>query len=405
MLNLNLIHKILVLGEGITANAVNKKLSELKLFEKINTLADKPDLIIISPGINPEKYSNLPIPVISEIQLAILLFNFFKKTPYLFATSGTNGKTTTTDLISQLLDIPSGGNIGKPLIDYVQNDPSKVPNQISLELSSYQLETSPFFSPDVYILLNITEDHLDRHKTMQNYTKIKLSPVTRMKKNSLFIFDDSNQDILNFLVTDPPKCSTIGISDLLKEHEQLLRLSPLQGEHNKINLAAALGAVLIKEKIPTLNQKIPKIKAYPHRLEKILEIKKISFVNDSKSTNPDSGIAAINSFKPEKTILLLGGRMKLVSYENLITLIAKKKIRVILFGEAAPKLKEIMAQIQPQILFCGKSMKEAVLFAFKKAQPEDIILLSPACASFDEFKNFEERGHEFKKIVTKLSSK
>lgn len=399
-INLESIKKITVLGEGKTANAVKNKMLELSLFE-LTTDSKNTDLVIISPGLDPKKQTiDKSIPIISEIEFAFLLFKLFNNLPKIITITGTNGKTTTTDLISQLLNIPSVGNIGKPLIDLVSRDSNLVPKTISLELSSYQLETSPKFKPDIYILMNITEDHLERHVTMEEYAKVKLKVLFNMQKKDYFIYNSKDKITMDFLNKNKIKANLVDFQKTEKIN-QYLDASPLLGEHNKENLSAAINACLITD-ISSINlTKIRQIKAYPHRLEKVCTINKITFINDSKATNPCSTIAALNSIPHNKTILLLGGDKKAVSYEAMFDLIKKNNIRTIAFGGARDFFYNALNNTN---FLLGKTynLEEAIMLAYKKAKAEDVVLLSPACASFDMYKNFEERGNEFKQIVSSI---
>jgi UDP-N-acetylmuramoylalanine--D-glutamate ligase len=399
-INLSSIKRVTVLGEGKTANAVNNKLKELNLFE-LTTDTQNTDLVIISPGLNPKQHTEgITVPVISEIEFAYLLFQYYKNPPKLITITGTNGKTTTTDLIAQLLSIPSAGNIGVPLIEFVSKDPNKVPKMISLEVSSYQLETSPTFKPDIYILMNITEDHLERHGTMEEYSRIKLKVLPVMTKNDYFIYNSKDSITVDFLTKNKIIANIIDLQDM-KSLEKLLKESPLLGEHNRENLSAAINASLLINKNSVTVEKVKNIKAYPHRLEKVRTLNGIEFINDSKATNPDSTIAALNSMPGDKMILLLGGDKKSVSYDIMFNLIKKNNVRSIAFGGAREFFYEGLKNTN---LLLGKTynLEEAIMLAYKKANPGDIVVLSPACASFDMYKNFEERGNEFKQIVSTI---
>ncbi len=399
-LDISSIKKITVLGEGKTAKSVLNKLNELALFE-ITTDTANTDLVIISPGLDPKKYTlGITAPVISEMELAYLLFQYFKNPPKIITITGTNGKTTTTDVISQLLNIPSAGNIGVPLIEFVSNNPTKVPKMISLEASSYQLEMSPTFKPEVYILMNITEDHLERHGTMEEYARIKLKVLHLLTNKDYFIYNSKDTFTMDFLSKNKIAANLI---DIHKRDEiaYLLKESPLLGEHNQENLSAAINASLIMDKNSITIEKIRNIKAYPHRLEKVRTLNGVEFINDSKATNPDSTIAALNSIPGEKTILLLGGEKKSVSYEQMFSLIRKNNVRCIAFGGARDFFYEALSD-SPLMLGKTYNLEEAIKLAYSKVNSGDVVLLSPACASFDMYKNFEERGHEYKQIVSTI---
>jgi len=402
MLDFNQIKTLTIFGDGITANAVKKKLEEFNEF-KIVSANESPDLGVISPGLTPSEYtSKYSYPIISEIELAYYLFLYVKKKPFFIAITGTNGKTTTTHLVASLLNIAMAGNVGIPLINYVSKDTQKIPDMLSVELSSYQLEQSPCFHPEIYILLNITEDHLNRHKTIDNYTQVKLSPVYTQTKSDYFIYNGTDAYIQKNLDRSRCKSQLIDFKSKRAELNSLLILSPLFGEHNIDNLLATLCAVQLVTK-NDLSDKIKKLKSVPHRLEKTGIINSIQFINDSKATNPDSTNAALASFNLKNVILLLGGKRKEVSYESTFAIIRKHNVRVILFGGDRDYFKQELKDYG-HIIGNEKTMTAATRVAYQNANKNDIILLSPGCASFDEFQNFEERGNAFKQFVSGLST-
>lgn len=387
----------------MTATAVRNKLSEFPEYQEVSPQA-KPDLGIISPGLVTEEYrKKYSFPIISEIEWAYLLFKHLGKLPFFIAISGTNGKTTTTHLVADLLDIPMAGNVGIPLINYVSKNLTEIPVSFSLEMSSYQIEQSPAFTPDIYILMTITEDHLDRHKTMDNYANVKMSLAERQSENQAFIYNGADEWIVKKVKKlKNKKVRLIDFTRGRKMFAKELAASPLLGKHNEDNLLAALSAAaLVKKK--SYVQKVKKIKKIPHRLEPVGIVKNIEFINDSKATNPDSTIAALKSINVKRMILLLGGQKKQASYEPMFELIRKGRIRVLTFGEAREFFNENLRSVG-LVLASKPTMKEAVKTAFKKAADRDIIVLSPGCASFDEFHNFEERGNVFRKLVSGLSA-
>ncbi len=404
MLDFHTIKKITIFGSGVTANAVREKLKEFSEFSEVAP-EDNPDLGILSPGLHTDEYqSKYHFPLLSEIDLAYQLFSYVGKLPYFITISGTNGKTTTTHLVADLLQIPLAGNVGIPLINYVSKDIKKIPNMFSLELSSYQIEQSPTFTPDIYILMNITPDHLDRHKTMENYGRIKLSLAKRQNTQQHFLYNGQDEWSLKLLKELLPLPTNLVDFQTKKDtFSNELRESPLLGAHNQDNLCAALCAVSLVGNGFSFLEKVKQIKNIPHRLEKLAPVNKITFINDSKGTNPDSTIAAINSVDCAHTILLLGGERKKVSYEPMFELIKNEKLRVITFGQDRSFFND---KLEGYSLLLGNAekMSQATLLAYKLASPQDIVLLSPSCASFDEFKNFEERGNVFRELVSRISS-
>jgi UDP-N-acetylmuramoylalanine--D-glutamate ligase len=395
--------RITIFGEGVTARAVRNALSRFSHLQEVGP-EDNPDIGILSPGLVTADYiSKYSYPLISEIEFADHLIRSTGKSPMHLVVSGTNGKTTTTHLLGHLLGASLAGNVGIPLIDYADPDPTKIPDLFALEMSSYQIEQSPTFTPQGYILMNITEDHLDRHKTMENYSNIKIELATRQTSTNCFVYNGADEWTDKAL--QPRRPLTVPAVDYLSQRERFsaeIAKSPLLGEHNVHNLLAALTLATWFRPGSYLD-KISSIEAVPHRLEPVRILNDVSYINDSKGTNPDSTIAALRSVEPKDVILLLGGRRKQASYEPMFSSIRHDNVRVIGFGEDGPFFENNLAQ---STTWLGRTanMDEAIRLAKDKAKGGDIVLLSPSCASFDEFHNFEERGNVFRDVVSKLST-
>jgi UDP-N-acetylmuramoylalanine--D-glutamate ligase len=375
-------------------------------------------LIIKSPGIHSDidilkKAKRINLPVKSELAFALENSKYKK----IIAVTGTNGKTTTTDLISKIIgkaykDSIVSGNIGYPLSGKALKTTKKT--IITMELSSYQLEDTPSFSPDISVLLNITPDHLEHHKTMRRYTAAKE-----------IIF--KNQCAKDFAVINADDKTCRRIASKTKAKKIFFSKKPLKsgvyfdngaivisvsgkksvikpkilipGMHNVENiLAAAAAAYCAGVKLPVIEKSISYYKGVEHRIEFVRKINGVEYYNDSKSTNVDSARVALESFR-KNILLILGGQDKGAPYTPLRHLI-KERVKVIyLIGEASGKIKKDI----PDAVFADSgNIKNAVAGAFKTAVDGDIVLLSPACASFDQFKNFEERGKVFKRLVWKL---
>ena len=395
--------KIAVFGAGVTAAAVRKAISRFPHLQEISP-DEHPEIGILSPGLVTADYqSKYSYPLISEIEFADHLIKSTGKTPTYLVVSGTNGKTTTTHLLGHFLDAALAGNVGIPLIDYATPDASMIPDVFALEMSSYQIEQSPTFSPHGYILMNITEDHLDRHGTMDHYAHLKVSLATRQSAPNYFVCNGQNEWTRKALQAVPPL--KVPLIDFLSQRERFsaeIACSPLLGEHNVHNLLAALTMATWFRPESYLS-KIKSIKAVPHRLEPIRILDDITYINDSKGTNPDSTLAALRSVDVDAVILLLGGRRKQASYEPLFDVLRKDPVRVIGFGEDGPFFEEHLSRSTPW-LGRTSTMTEAIYLAKQKAHMGDIVLLSPSCASFDEFHNFEERGNVFRDVVSTLST-
>ncbi len=358
------------------------------------------DLIVTSPGV---PYDMPPlvtarkkgIPVWNELELAWRHVKPFKT----IAVSGTNGKTTTTALIGHILKKAGkptviGGNIGVPLSALAEQVTEKT--FLVLEVSSYQLEAQETFHPHVGLVLNVTPDHLARHKTMANYARMK---------GRLFM-NCTRQDaaILN---KEDPWCRKIGRGCKAKviwfPQPKILSLAKhiqLPGEHNLQNaMAAVLAAKAAGIKESDLKKGLKTFPGVPHRIQFIREVRGVRYINDSKGTNVDSTLVALKA-ATRPTLLILGGEHKGSPYTPLIPLIRKKVFEILTIGEAAPIVAKDLKGPVP-IISCG-DMKGAVRYASQNAQKGMDVLLSPACASFDQYKNFEERGRHFEKLVREL---
>ncbi|MBU1026217.1 MAG: UDP-N-acetylmuramoyl-L-alanine--D-glutamate ligase [Candidatus Margulisbacteria bacterium] len=360
---------------------------------------EKAELIVVSPDVHLdipilEQAKQKGIPIISEIELAYQLL----KKP-LIAVTGTNGKTTVTTLIGEMLKaggkkVAVAGNIGTPLISV---DDSSL-DYLVAEISSYQLETTVDFRPWISVILNIQPDHLERHKTMAEYIKQKQRIFKNQTSSDYLIYNQDDPQVVKMV--KGAKSKLIGFS---KKKAKLLGLAPskikIPGEHNLENsLAAANAADLCSINKETIAQTLRAFPGVEHRIEFVAEKNGVSFYNDSKATNPASTIVAIKTFFGQGIILILGGKDKGVSLVEMIKLIKKKVKNVILLGEAAQRFEQELRKAGYNNIHLAKSLEDAVTLSLSLAKKGDIVLLSPACASFDMFKNFEERGKRFKEI-------
>ena len=382
------------------------------------------DLWVVSPGVSTkslivkEAY-NHNIPIVSEIEFA----SWFTKFPIVGIT-GSNGKTTTTYILKQLFNESQavgviGGNIGIPFSECILKEilqPSKKLVYL-LEISSFQLEFISSFRPDLSIYTNISEDHLDRHNSMQEYVKMKLRLVENCNKNNIVVFNEDDDTLKTVFKNSPLKKSTYGIKSsnhtfYLKDdaiyHSSLNTLVikikdiKLKGRHNLLNLlAAATCADIYGIKFEQIRNIFRTFKGIPHRIEYITTIMGVDYINDSKATNINSVIVAIKTFN-KPIILLLGGINKGVDFGLLIPHVKNSNVKIILaYGEAGEQIKSALGDAVR--LFIVNDLNSAVKNAHSIAQPGDIVLLSPGCASFDQFKNFEERGDFFISTVRALS--
>lgn len=364
------------------------------------------DLIIVSPGIHLDiptlvKARQNNQSIVSEIELAS---QFISKP--IIAVTGTNGKTTTTTLIAEMLKaggkrMELAGNIGRPLIDV---DDSAL-DYLVVEVSSYQLEAIDKFKPWISVILNIQPDHLERHHDMEGYIKQKARIFKNQTGDDYLIFNEDDLRVSKMI--KDAKARLIGFS---KSKAGIITLPPAEinipGLHNLENsLAAAQAAYLCGIAENTVAKVLRTFPGVEHRIEYTITVNGIEFYNDSKGTNPDSTLVAIDTFPGKEIILILGGRDKGVRLDSLTRKIKKAVKSVILIGEAAERFGQALEKVGFNSVFnAGYSMKTAVNKAFSLASAGEVVLLSPACASFDMFANYEERGRVFKELCRNLKN-
>jgi len=380
------------------------------------------DLIVLSPGVpfdTPQlvQARNLGEPVIGEVELAAQ----FLAGP-IAAITGANGKTTTTALAGEIIAAGNfstlvGGNIGTPAISLV--DQAGPATWTVLEVSSFQLETIVEFRPRIAVILNITPDHLDRHKTFVNYVGAKAR-----------VFENQRADDYAVLNADEP--TTAGLSDRTRaqlfwfsrnkeiekgafargthiyfrdghSEREIMPLAdvPLKGAHNLENVLAGVSiGILVGCQPEQIRQAVRNFKAVEHRLEFVAKVAGVDYYNDSKATNVDATIKALEAF-PANIHLILGGKDKGSDYTGLTDLLRQRVKRVYTIGAAAAKIE---SQIQGAAeIEHAETLENAVRRASESAVAGDVVLLAPACASFDQFQNYEHRGRVFKEIVHSLA--
>lgn len=388
------------------------------------------ELIVLSPGVPPtvkplEEARVKGIQITTEVEIAASAL----KEP-LIGITGTNGKTTTTTLIGEMFKADErpvfvGGNIGEPLIEYLSK-PTRADYVVS-ELSSFQLELIQKLVPAVAVFTNLDQDHLDRYGTMDAYAAAKKKLLKACDRNSFVVLnyddpivskfaDETSGKILWFTTQDP---ITIGgdfaerfagtylrgneIIAKITGKEERYDLSALKmfGDHNKENLMAAICAArAMGVKPKSIQTVIETFRGVAHRLEFVRRKDGVYFFNDSKATNVNSVSRSLGSFKRSPVILIAGGKDKGMDFAPLADLVRKRCKMLILLGEAKEKINRALGDYAETYLV--GTFEEAILMAYQKSRSGDIILLSPGCASYDMFRNFEERGDYFKKIVTGL---
>ena len=383
------------------------------------------DYVIKSPGIPNtaaiiKQLIHKQIQIISEIEFAS---KFTDAT--IIGVTGSNGKTTTTTIIYEILksentDVDIAGNIGVSFASKVAASNTK--NYV-LELSSFQLDGIIDFNPHIAIMTNLSPDHLDRYNnSFENYIKSKFNIIKNQSEKDYFIYDLEDVNIVEFIKNNIHKIKsnllpfsttkTIdsvtyledkNIISIINKNKIIMPTNnfPLIGTHNLKNaMAATTVANLLKIRKETIRKSLEHFQAVEHRLEHVLKINKVNYINDSKATNVNAAYYALDSMQ-SSTIWIVGGIDKGNKYEELFSLVNEKVKAIICLGKDNKKIFENFENLVEYITEV-KSMSEAVKEAYSIAKSNDSVLLSPACASFDLFKNYEDRGEQFKAEVRKL---
>lgn len=444
--------RVLVLGAGISGMSVSTilkrlgaevTLSDSRSEEKINkdfsllrnagvrlSLGDQDerllsnvDYVVLSPGISinthiVDQAHQQGIIVMSEIEVAYRICS----NP-IVAVTGTNGKTTTTTLIGEMIkttnpQVVVGGNIGQALSHEVfELDSSGI---VVAELSSFQLEGALNFRPHIAAILNVTPDHLDRHRTMDNYIGMKEKIFSKQTDEDYLILNYDDETVRNMAQKAVSQVVFFSRSTVLQQgisvidgvinirwKGETIPVCPiadmqLKGAHNVENALAACGAAFFTGvKASNMANVLRSFRGVEHRIEPVATIDGVAYFNDSKATNPESAIKALEAF-PGNIILIAGGRDKKTDLNDFMNIIKKNVDHLILIGEAKTRFKdEAIAHDVPSI-HQAESMEEAVKLAHSLAKSHQVVLLSPACSSYDMFNNYEERGRAFKSLVNQL---
>jgi UDP-N-acetylmuramoylalanine--D-glutamate ligase len=381
------------------------------------------DLIVPSPGVPADMPQLLAarkagVTIWSEIELA---FRFLSGR--LIGITGANGKTTTTSLVEHILRSAGlstilAGNIGTPLIGAVEN--SRDDTVTVAELSSFQLELTEAFRPSIAVFLNLTPDHLDRHHTMEAYGRAKAKIFANQGERDIAVLNADDAGTTPYAPARPQvywfsRKQRVGQGAFVKdghvairndgEEEAILRIDeiPLVGAHNLENvLAAVLTAKLAGAASQEIASAVKSFAGVPHRLEFVAEIGGVRYYNDSKATNVDATQKALESF-PGRVIVILGGKDKGSDYSTLRQSLKERAILALLIGSASEKIaKQIAGSVKLERV---EALDRALDHAEHAARPGDVVLLAPACASFDQFENYEHRGRVFKDLVHKLAER
>jgi len=382
------------------------------------------DEVMKSPGI-PEKNEMVKairakgIPVISEIEFGYR----YKGASKIIAITGSNGKTTTTSLLYHICKVAGQdaaivGNIGFSFARQIAQDPKAL---YVIEVSSFQLDDIHTFRPDIAILLNITEDHLDRYNyQFENYIKSKFRIIENQTEQDCFIYCIDDEVVVKHLELLTTHTNLLPFSmkqelkkgGYIKNEQMMLKIQEervtmsiydfaLKGKHNAYNtMAASIAASTLGIRKEKIREAVSNFHSLEHRMEFVATVKGVDFINDSKATNVNSTWYALESMQ-KPTILILGGVDKGNDYALVADLVKDKVKAIVCMGTDNAKLIEYFKDKVAQIIEVD-SAKKAVNASFKLAEKGDVVLLSPACASFDLFKNYEDRGHQFKESVKEL---
>ncbi|HZK33090.1 MAG TPA: UDP-N-acetylmuramoyl-L-alanine--D-glutamate ligase [Tissierellaceae bacterium] len=444
--------KVLVLGLGISGLSIVKALDKLQakiivydskseeeltdFFDQVKGIElqkylnnkeinlESIDLIVKSPGITHDipiiiEAKKRNIEIITDLELAYRI----APTKNIISITGTNGKTTTTTLVGEIFKDKGFntfvvGNIGIGILDNMVY--AKKEDIFIIEASSFQLEDTKSFKPKVSLIINITPDHLTWHGTLENYIKAKKKNIVNQDKDDYTIlnYDDKilrnlesqlNSNLIWFSVKEKLDQGIfieegyIVIKDK-RETVKVMRVGEvtLPGKHNLENILASIAiAWVMKIDMESMKNTIKKFKGVEHRIEYVKTINEVSYYNDSKGTNPDSTIKAIEAINPP-IILIAGGYDKGSEFDELIKSFNGKIKELILFGETKEKIKKAAVENGFNNIYLVKDMKEAVKLSFELGIAKDNVLLSPACASWGMYNNFEERGIDFKNSVYNL---
>jgi UDP-N-acetylmuramoylalanine--D-glutamate ligase len=376
--------------------------------------------VIVSPGVPPDApplaaAREARVPILSEIDLGFQALA--GSGTRLIAITGTNGKTTTTALVAHLLRVAglraeAAGNIGRPLVDIALGGDRY--QWLAVEVSSFQLHDSPHFAPDVGILTNLAPDHLDRYPSVEAYYADKRLLFRNARADHLWVLNADEPAVLELAAGAPGRRALFslrrpadGWHDAAARRLQLGRDALLEraelgllGDHNVANALAAALAVREAGVTPdVIGKGLRSFRALPHRLEPVREVAGVRWINDSKATNIASTVVAVTAMD-RPFVLLLGGRHKGEEYTRLVPLLKDKCRLVIAYGEAGPLVAQDLGGQVP--LERGTTFEDVVARARRAAQPGDAVLLSPACSSYDMFKNYEERGATFRKLVEQM---
>ncbi|TFZ40093.1 UDP-N-acetylmuramoyl-L-alanine--D-glutamate ligase [Soehngenia longivitae] len=402
----------------------NAGIYDVVIVDSKSKLISNMDIIITSPGFPPYhevivKAKSSLIPIISDIELAY----HYRKSSNIYGITGTNGKTTSTVLLTEILKkdgfkVEALGNIGMPTIERLTN--CSFDDNFVIELSSFQLEYTNDFRPKAALILNITEDHLNWHGSMDSYIAAKLKIFANQKEDDLLVLNYDDEILRKINVNNKPKLMYFSVKNPLNEgifikdgkivfktenlQEEIINIEKIKlpGKHNLENICGVLAICkhlgVSKDSIESV---LSSFRGVAHRIEFVATKNDVEYYNDSKGTNVDSSIKAIEALKGP-IILIAGGYDKNADYTRLIEALKDKCKALIVLGQTKEKIKDTAYSNNFLNVYIANDMREAVDIATNLSSPNDQVLLSPACASWDMYNNYEERGDHFKKIVNDI---
>lgn len=409
---------------GIRARLKAPERTTLILGELGDEVLDTLDLVVLSPGVPTDlplvwKMKEKGLPVIGEVELA-----YQTGAGRVFAITGTNGKTTTTALLGQIMkdyypEVYVVGNIGTP---YTSVSAQMSRDAVTVaEISSFQLETIQEFHPEVSAVLNITEDHLNRHHTMEEYIRVKKMITANQTENDTVVLNYEDEVLRKFGEEAPARVLFFssrrslpegicleGDEIVLRRDGETVRVLNVQeqhllGLHNYENIMAAVAmAFCAGVPVDSIRSSVKHFRAVEHRIEYVTEIGGVAYYNDSKGTNPDAAIKGIQAMN-RPTLLIGGGYDKESSYEEWIRAFDGKVRYLVLIGQTREKIAAAARNCGFTNIILKENLEDAVAVCAELARPGDAVLLSPACASWGQFANYEVRGKKFKEYVLRMA--
>lgn len=409
---------------GIRARLKAPERTTLILGELGDEVLDTLDLVVLSPGVPTDlplvwKMKEKGLPVIGEVELA-----YQTGAGRVFAITGTNGKTTTTALLGQIMkdyypEVYVVGNIGTP---YTSVSAQMSRDAVTVaEISSFQLETIQEFHPEVSAVLNITEDHLNRHHTMEEYIRVKEMITANQTENDTVVLNYEDEVLRKFGEEAPARVLFFssrrslpegicleGDEIVLRRDGETVRVLNVQeqhllGLHNYENIMAAVAmAFCAGVPVDSIRSSVKHFRAVEHRIEYVTEIGGVAYYNDSKGTNPDAAIKGIQAMN-RPTLLIGGGYDKESSYEEWIRAFDGKVRYLVLIGQTREKIAAAARNCGFTNIILKENLEDAVAVCAELARPGDAVLLSPACASWGQFANYEVRGKKFKEYVLRMA--